>query len=461
MADTTRTQQMAQYFWNAYSNIQAQVGPEGGYDFNREQLTYIQADERYVSYMEQYADMQNINGTERTQLIDRARETHRASVETLDTSPGYSTDMQGLANDFYFVIEQSYPQPAQTTQTVQADPITSRIDAAFAATEGATVEIPGLAAYAATLREEPRTPAVETPAVTASEPVVAITTPMGDVAMTAPASEVSTLSERPTTPAVETPTPAESEPVIAVTTPMGDVAMTAPASEAAIVLPTVEVTASANTPAYDESFTRDQLGALGQAPAAGITQDPVTKPIAVADMPIPQPNEPVQEQPAETPTPANTAYTVRRGDSLEAIARSHYGIERGNFESRAAYQAAIQNAASHIASATGLVTHPNGKNYDLTQGANANHVFPGQTLQLPPAEALSSAPASRLNYANLDAGGPIAYSRSIITTGFRAAAEGTNVATATTPALETPAVSQELAGVADRRVAATAGVSLG
>lgn len=440
MADTTRTQEMAQYFWNAYSNIQAQVGPEGGYDFNREQLTYIQADERYVSYMEQYADMQNINGTERTQLIDRARETHRASVETLDTSPGYSTDMQKLANDFYFVIEQSYPQPAQTTQTVQADPITSRIDAAFAttegatvqadpatsridaafaATEGATVEIPGLAAYAATLREEPRTPAVETPAVTASEPVVAITTPMGDVAMTAPASE------------------------------------------AAIVLPTVEVTASANTPAYDENFTRDQLGALGQAPAAGITQDPVTKPIAVADMPIPQPNEPVQEQPAETPTPANTAYTVRRGDSLEAIARSHYGIERGNFESRAAYQAAIQNAASHIASATGLVTHPNGKNYDLTQGANANHVFPGQTLQLPPAEALSSAPASRLNYANLDAGGPIAYSRSVITTGFRAAAEGTNVATATTPALETPAVSQELAGVADRRVAATAGVSLG
>lgn len=151
-ATTIANPQAAEYFWNAYSNIQSKVGPEGGYDFNREQLTYIQADERYVSYTEQYADLQGLTGTARSELLDTARETHAASLDTLENSPGYSTDMQGLANDFYFVIEQSYPDSPAATAT--ATP-----------------------------------PAVETPAVAAETP--AVTTAMGDVAM--PASvEVST-----------------------------------------------------------------------------------------------------------------------------------------------------------------------------------------------------------------------------------------------------------------------------
>lgn len=118
---TTPLSQQGQAFWNAYSNIQSEVGPQGGYDFNRELLTYIQADERYVSYTEQYADAQGLTGAAREELLDGARQTHAASNDTLENSPGYSTDMQSAANDFFFVIEQSYPDsPAATADATPA-----------------------------------------------------------------------------------------------------------------------------------------------------------------------------------------------------------------------------------------------------------------------------------------------------------------------------------------------------
>ena len=92
-----KQQQQAQFFWNAYSNIQAQVGPMGGYDYNRELLTYIQADQRYVSYTEAYADMRGITGTERERIVAEARETHQASSRTLDTSPTSSASPAAMA----------------------------------------------------------------------------------------------------------------------------------------------------------------------------------------------------------------------------------------------------------------------------------------------------------------------------------------------------------------------------
>jgi nucleoid-associated protein YgaU len=98
----------AQYFWNAYGNLQSGIQSETGYDHNRELITYIQADPRYVSYVDEYLATATNLTEPREAIRARAVAAHQESSRILDTSPGYSTDMQGLANDFYFSIEQNY-----------------------------------------------------------------------------------------------------------------------------------------------------------------------------------------------------------------------------------------------------------------------------------------------------------------------------------------------------------------
>lgn len=298
-ADPTATN----YFWNAYSNIQAEVGPPGGYDFNRELLTYIQADERYLSHMESYADMQGLTGAERTTLLEAARVTHRESYDTLETSPGYSTDMQGAANDFYFVIEQA------------------------AATAPAPVIAP-----------ESPAPLVETP-----------TAPTAVLTSYTPAPVVDTAPELLGAPEATTTTP---------------VAPQAPA-----------------TP--DTSFTETQLGSLAQAPEGGITDTPITAPIAVEDMPIPLSHEEKLElgrQQEDTSTVAE--YTVERGDNLWKIAQDYYGLDDPKH---------IQTAVETIAAAN-----------NMSDGVKANHLSIGQVLKLPDSPTPVEGQAG-LNWAALDA----------------------------------------------------------
>jgi nucleoid-associated protein YgaU len=122
-------------FWNAYGNIQQGIESHTGYDFNRELLTHIQADERYVSYVDEYLKTAENLTEPKEDIRSRAVAEHEKSLNALETGPGYSTDVQGAANDFYFVIEQEYEQasPAPADPTAQ-----QRIDDTFATIQNAS-----------------------------------------------------------------------------------------------------------------------------------------------------------------------------------------------------------------------------------------------------------------------------------------------------------------------------------
>lgn len=378
MVDKVRNPQMATFFWNAYSNIQSQVQPLGGYDYNRELLTYIQADERYVSYIEDYATAQGLQGAARDRLIADARATHAESSRTLDTSPGYSTDMQGLANDFYFTIEQSYENAPR--------PVAAAPAAAEVATPAAVASTPVV-----------ESPAVAAPAVEAATPVY---TPMGDVAMGPAVSETAPAAAATTT---EIVTPA-------VTTAMGDVAI----PETVVTAPVTP--AAPQTPAYDPAFTAQQLGSLGATPAAGVTQTPTTTPIAAADMPVPQPNvaptEPARPQEDQRTT---YGYTVERGDNLWNIAREQYGLTKPRD---------IQRAVDYIAQLN-----------NMGEGTNANRISIGQELQLPTSPT-PPAQTPSLDWQALDAD-----TRGTLRSTFRGSAEGAAVAPTPTASIETAPVT--------------------
>ncbi|HEU4838768.1 MAG TPA: LysM peptidoglycan-binding domain-containing protein [Micavibrio sp.] len=135
MVDAPKMTTKGQLFWNAYGNLQAGIESQGGYDFNRELLTHIQADERYVSYVDEYlATAPNLTEP-KEDIHARAVSEHEKSLNALETGSGYSADVQGLANDFFFVIEQDYERagPAPGDYTTQ-----QRIDDAFTVVQNAT-----------------------------------------------------------------------------------------------------------------------------------------------------------------------------------------------------------------------------------------------------------------------------------------------------------------------------------
>lgn len=178
MPDVAKMSTKGQFFWNAYGNLQAGIQSTEGYDYNRELLTYIQADDRYLSYVDEYLATATDLTEPKEDIRARAAAEHETATNVLETSPGYSTDVQGVANDFYFVIEQEYPNSAP---------------APAAAVETATVEAP-----------EPETAPVVTEQV--PEPVL---TAMGDFSgMETPTIVTPALDQ---TPVVETAAPVIAE----------------------------------------------------------------------------------------------------------------------------------------------------------------------------------------------------------------------------------------------------------
>lgn len=429
-------------FWNAYGNIQGRIESTEGYDYNRELLTYIQADDRYLSYVDEYLATATDLPEPAEDIRARAVAEHETSFNVLETSEGYSTDVQGLANDFYFVIEQEYPDTAPAADTTaEAAPAVVAEPAYFFLQESQPTltamgdfGMPETAPLAGTtFGLNPEIVADIGPAfLEEPQPVMTL---MGDFAMPDAGPTLDTTVK--TTPEiVAEPTLVIVEESPPVMTAAGDFAM--PGTSIVVETPPT-VTTTIERP-YDEDFARTQLGDLAEPPQEEFSL--VTESIAPEVMPVPvleeiQPDtapviasELASETSAETTssiaedTSTSTDHAVKDGDSLWSIAKEHYNIERGNYESNAEYTAALQNAVSHIASATGLVTAPNGKNYDLTVGANAGHIYPGQVMILPPAEELALEPETSLDFHALDKGGRIEYSAALITPGFNAGAAG-------------------------------------
>ena len=180
MANTAGMSTKGQLFWNAYGNIQAGIESAEGYDYNRELLTYIQADDRYISYIDEYLETATDLTEPKEDIRARAVAEHETAVNVLEISDGYSTAVQGVANDFYFVIEQEYPN-------ANAAPV-------VADQEAAPVE------------------SVETAPVVAVQEAEPVFTPMGDFAMMqTPMLDMPSIEETPVVP--ETITIASVEPV--------------------------------------------------------------------------------------------------------------------------------------------------------------------------------------------------------------------------------------------------------
>jgi LysM repeat protein len=123
-AQGTAMSKRGQTFWNAYANIKSQIDPSKTFDANHELLTYIQADPRYVDYHQMYVDSLPITAEERLAKQAEAVSTHydsNAALNAIDERGAYDTDVQGAANDFYFLIEQNYPSTQIAEPETAAD----------------------------------------------------------------------------------------------------------------------------------------------------------------------------------------------------------------------------------------------------------------------------------------------------------------------------------------------------
>ncbi len=105
MTGLTATQR--ELYWNVFRNLQKDIEPQSGFDISREQLTYIQADSRYLTYLNDYLDATpGIADADKTRIRAEAQDAHAKSNATLnDPTYSFSTAIAGMTNDFYFAIE--------------------------------------------------------------------------------------------------------------------------------------------------------------------------------------------------------------------------------------------------------------------------------------------------------------------------------------------------------------------
>lgn len=117
VAPSPYTAEQVATFWNGYTNIAASIEDSGKgnvYDYNRELVTYIQADPRYLAFHQAYVDNNpDLSVEQKENLQAKAVQTHEDSIKTLDETAGFSTNLYANAQDFYFGIEQNYaPKPS-------------------------------------------------------------------------------------------------------------------------------------------------------------------------------------------------------------------------------------------------------------------------------------------------------------------------------------------------------------
>ncbi len=93
-------------FWNAYTNFQDKLAAGGEeYDYNREVITYLQSDNRFLSYIDQYLEQSGKTPEQAAAIRADATQKHEQSVQTLNTTSGYSTDVQAVSDNLYDSVE--------------------------------------------------------------------------------------------------------------------------------------------------------------------------------------------------------------------------------------------------------------------------------------------------------------------------------------------------------------------
>ncbi|PZO82067.1 MAG: hypothetical protein DI626_10430 [Micavibrio aeruginosavorus] len=95
-----------QLFWNVYTNYQDKLAGGGSeYDYNREIITYLQSDNRFLSYIDQYLEQSGKTPEQAAAIRAEAAQKHEQSAHTLNTTSGYSTDVQAVSDNLYDAVE--------------------------------------------------------------------------------------------------------------------------------------------------------------------------------------------------------------------------------------------------------------------------------------------------------------------------------------------------------------------
>lgn len=351
-------------FWNIFRNAQNAIENPEGYDYNREVLTYIQADDRYMTYLDSYLDKSDYTATQKNEIRTGALEAHEQAKTTINDPDYYfSTDIYAMSQDMYWGLEneqydiigdfaQAPNNPFKPDvpvsdnpdndndpeQTTALAPIDTRIDQAhtmFANTPSIDLE----------------------DALNAPDPIILSYGPVvddsgldGRISGGLSPDSILNILETPNLPEV--------------------------AEGPIIVPPTTEPLAPSDLPYVSPIQAADIL--MPEHPVQNVALEETTTdqiPIVISGNGA----EDSQDRCSSEDTRDNIEYEVQSGDNLWKIAKDYYGLTKN---------AEIQQAAATIAKANGL-----------DQGTRANHINVGDVLKLPDNP---NDPTAALNWGQLD-----------------------------------------------------------
>lgn len=392
---TLSTSQLELY-WNVFRNIQA--GVTDGYNFDRETLTYVQADPRYLQYLDQYLATTSLSDADKARIrIEAETNSTRARATINSDAYSYSTAIHGLANDLYWAVEHDDRDVLGTI----ADPpagapvLVADLDGDTTAPAPSELDIAGSMVVAPI---EPADAPYVAPADAATPPDgeplrITVTSGMmigwpigGTIIKEFGGPEAGSPNQ-----GVNIEAPAGTEVHAA------DEGIVFHAGDDIEGYGNLVIIKHRDTDVYTvyahldeinvatgDTIAKDQIiGTVGQT--GGVTSPQLHFEIRIGSTPH-DPVEYIGSLPPDpvmaAATPSFTDYTVEAGDSLWRIAREQYGLT-DNRE--------IARAVEHIANAN-----------DMTAGTAANHIDIGQVLHLPDAGTLTGAPATSLNWPALD-----------------------------------------------------------
>lgn len=332
-------------FWNMFQNIQDDIKKDSGYDYNREVLTYIQADDRYISYLKDYLADSTFSDKQKADITAQGQAAHDKSVKTVnDPAYAFSTDIQGMTNDMYDRVEAN-------------DPLAL----------GKIAQRPAAATVVAEVK----------PAASLSSPFSMAAFP-----------KVNPLTQQILLPG-ETPDPFQFKPI------EENIDTSRTSSIVELPLPNGKTNTTPKRSVVELDLSSDNLFPFKFTPADPVTTSEVrahvTEPIKPTDF-VPRPQAELDaiveenrkhkeaekpeaekqpeiktetQKPAAAPTTASDSqpYEVKKGDNLWNIAKKYYDLK----------------SDEEIKIAVATIAKANEKSY----GTKANHINPGQTIQLP------------------------------------------------------------------------------